>query len=237
MPGQSIFLTNNGKSSTEASAVDKFLKSVGAGFQGSGRLIFALDATASRAKTWEIARELQGDLIREAASIGALSLQLVYFRGGDEIPPECRASEWISDPARLTSIMGRIECRSGRTQIRKVLSHAKAETMTEKVAAIVFIGDACEDTLEPLYSLAKELGELGTPVFTFQEGHGPETERAFRKIAELSHGAYGRFESGAVQQLRDLLRAVAAFAVGGVKALETRQDKASSLLLTQIRKG
>jgi hypothetical protein len=223
--------------STESDVVNKFLESVGVGSQGSGRLIFALDATASRARTWEIARKLQGDLIREAASIGALSLQLVYFRGGDDIPPECRASEWVGDSARLTGIMGRIECRSGRTQIRKVLSHAKAETMTEKVAAIVFIGDACEDTLEPLWSLARELGELKTPIFAFQEGRDREAERAFRKIAELSHGAYGRFDAGAVQQLRDLLHAVAVFTVGGVKALETRSDEASRLLLGQMRKG
>jgi hypothetical protein len=223
--------------STESDVVDKFLESVGAGSQGSGRLIFALDATASRARTWEIARKLQGDLIREAASIGALSLQLVYFRGGDDELGECRASEWVTDPARLTGIMGRIECRAGRTQIHKILSHAKRETMAEKVAAVVFIGDACEDSLQRLYGLAKELGELETPIFAFLEGRDPDAERVFRKMAELSHGAYGRFDDGAVPQLRDLLKAVAAFVVGGVKALEGRSDGASRLLLTQIRNG
>ena len=42
-----------------------------------GRLMFALDATASRAPTWAIARELQAKMFREAAPIGYLHVQLV----------------------------------------------------------------------------------------------------------------------------------------------------------------
>jgi hypothetical protein len=238
MPAQSIFLKKSDES-TGPSSVDKFLENATGGPQGAGRLIFALDATASRAKTWDMARGLQGDLIRKAASIGPLSQQLVFFRGGAESPPECRASEWVNDPAHLQKIMAKVECRSGYTQIRKVLAHARRETLQAKVAAVVFVGDDCEtieDGPDRLYSLASELGRLETPVFAFQEGHEPQAEIVFRKIAELSHGAYGRFDSGAAQQLHDLLHAVAAFATGGIKALETRQDKASRLLLTQIRR-
>ena len=64
MSGQSLFLEsteNDGRSAQ----VDRFLAARGA---GSGRLIFALDATASRKLTWDIAGRLTGDMIREAAS-------------------------------------------------------------------------------------------------------------------------------------------------------------------------
>src|SRR5213083_2335349 len=66
---------------------------VGAGKRG--RLIFALDATMSRQPTWDTACKLQGEMFREAASIGGLDVQLVYFRGLNE----CRASRWVSDGA------------------------------------------------------------------------------------------------------------------------------------------
>src|SRR5262245_16642685 len=51
-----------------------------------GRLIFALDATMSRQPTWDTACRLQADMFREAASIGGLAVQLVYYRGPAECP-------------------------------------------------------------------------------------------------------------------------------------------------------
>src|SRR5437660_10275025 len=53
-----------------------------------GRLIFALDATMRRQPTWDTACKLQGEMFREARSIGGLDVQLLYFRGLNE----CRAS-------------------------------------------------------------------------------------------------------------------------------------------------
>jgi hypothetical protein len=237
MPGSSIFLKTTSKTSNEPSSVDKFLESV-TGRSGGGRLIFALDATASRGPTWDMARGLQGDMIREAASIGRLDLQLVYFCGGSDGPKECSASDWMSDPARLARIMSRVECRAGYTQISRVLAHARRETAKTKVGALVFVGDACEDVEDDPDRLAGEavqLGQLKTPVFAFQEGRNRTTENAFRKIADLSGGAYGRFDAGGVKQLGDLLRAVASFAAGGLTALAARKDQASVLLLEQLK--
>ena len=42
----------------------------------------------SRQPTWDTACALQADMFREAAAIGGLDIQLVYFRGFGE----CRAS-------------------------------------------------------------------------------------------------------------------------------------------------
>ena len=107
-----------------------------------GRLIFALDATMSRQPTWDTACRLQAEMFREAAAIGGLDVQLVYFRGLGE----CRASRWVSDSDRLGELMERIDCRGGHTQIGKVLSaRPQRESSSSKVQALVFVGDAMEE--------------------------------------------------------------------------------------------
>jgi hypothetical protein len=70
----------------------------------------------------------------------------------------------------------------------------------------------------------------------FQEGSDPIAERAFREVARLSGGAYCRFAAGAAHQLRELLRAVAAYAAGGRKALElnARSNASAVALLKQM---
>jgi hypothetical protein len=180
-----------------------------------GRLVFALDATMSRQPTWDMACALQADMFREAAALGSLDIRLVYYRGLNE----CRASGWISDSAQLARLMGKIDCRGGNTQIGKVLSEARREAVASAIRAVVFVGDAMEEAVDDLCAKAGELGLLKVPVFMFQEGHDQVAEQAFREIARLTGGAWCRFDPGAAAQLRDLLRAAAAYAAGGREAL------------------
>ena len=73
--------------------------------------------------------------------------------------------------------------------------------------------------------------------FSFQEGHKPEAERAFRHIAALTNGAHCRFDSNSPDQLRELLGAVAAYAAGGRRALadlSKRSTSAVKLIASQI---
>ena len=198
----------------------------------SGRLIFALDATASRKETWDMACQLQGDMFQTVAGIGGLSVQLVYYPDRSE----CRTSKWVTDPNHLASLMTRIDCRAGYTQIGKVLSHAKRETNLLKVAALVFVGDACEEEEDELIPLAHDLGQLGLPVFMFQEGDTARVKYVFRAIAKASNGAHCRFDQGSAKQLGELLRAVAVFATGGVAALEKHKDAAAVKLLGQLKR-
>jgi hypothetical protein len=198
-----------------------------------GRLIFALDATMSRQPTWDSACALQADMFHEAASVGGLDIQLVYFRGLNE----CRASGWVAASDKLAGLMGRIDCRGGQTQIGKVLDHARREHAEERVQALVFVGDAMEEKIDDLCIAAGELGLRGVPVFMFQEGHDMVAEQAYREIARLSRGAYCRFDVGAAHQLGELLRAVAAYAAGGRKALaelSSRHAGAAQKLLAQL---
>jgi hypothetical protein len=225
-------MANNPVPTSSRAQIDAFLSGVKTPAPESnrrGRLIFALDATASRQPTWDTACHLQADMFREAAAIGSLDVQLVYYRGHSE----CQASRWVSQPGHLAGLMERIDCRTGLTQIGKVIAHAKRETQNLKVQAQVFVGDAMEEKLGDLCHAA---GELGVPTFMFQEGDDPIAEQAFREIARLTHGAYCRFDPGAAHQLAELLRGVAAFAVGGVKALSVIQRSAGvARLLLQLR--
>ncbi len=199
-----------------------------------GRLIFALDATMSRQPTWDSACALQAGMFREAAATGGLDIQLVYFRG----LAECGASPWIAQTDKLAALMTKIDCRGGQTQIGKVLSHAIAETERRRVQALVFVGDAMEEAIDALCAKAGQLALHGVPAFMFQEGNDAATEQAFREIARLTRGAYCRFDAGAAHQLGELLRAVAAYAAGGIKALNdlsARKDRSAQLLLAQLK--
>src|SRR3954453_4105933 len=189
-----------------------------------GRLIFALDATMSRQPTWDMACALQADMFREAASVGRLDIRLVYYRGLNE----CRASNWVSDTAHLARLMSGIACRGGNTQIGKVLSDARSEAVGSGVRAVVFVGDAMEESVDDLCARAGELGLLKVPAFMFQEGDDASAEQAFREIARLTGGAWCRFDPGAAAQLRALLRAAAAYAAGGREALRLSRSSGAA---------
>lgn len=197
------------------------------------RLVFALDATMSRQPTWDMACDLQADMFSEAAAIGNLDVRLVYYRGASE----CRASNWISDTAKLAALMRKIDCRGGHTQIGRVLGDVRSQAVASGVRAVVFVGDAMEESVDELCSKAGELGLLKVPVFLFQEGNDPVAEQAFREIARLTGGAWCRFDPGAAAQLRELLRAAAAYAAGGREALLrlSRTASGAAQLLGQMR--
>ena len=180
-----------------------------------GRLIFAMDATASREPSWDRACQIQGEMFTETAALGGLEVQLLYYRGFGE----CRASKWAGNAKELLRLMTSVRCLGGQTQIEKVLGHALKESEKKKVDAVVFVGDAMEEDIDRVCHRAGELGLRGVPVFVFHEGGDPIVRRAFEQIARLTGGAYCAFDSASAQQLRDLLSAVAVYAAGGRQAL------------------
>jgi hypothetical protein len=197
---------------------------------GRGRLVFAMDATMSRQPTWDLALALQADMFQAVKAVGGLDVQLIYFRGSGE----CRASRWVSDPDALAALMTRVHCAGGYTQIRKVLSHARAEAAKKAVNALVYVGDCMEEDVDDLCGRAGELALLGVPVFLFQEGSDARAEKTFREIARLTKGAYCRFDAGSAAQLRELLSAVAVYAAGGRKALQALSGRGARALLQQL---
>jgi hypothetical protein len=201
-----------------------------------GRLIFALDATASRERMWDMAVKLQASMFEAAVRIGGLDVQLVYYRGISDF----RTTGWLGESYELVDQMSAIRCEAGGTKIARVLAHIQAENTRKKINAAVFIGDAVEEPPQELYAAAKN---INVPVFLFQEGDGDvayssepqKVEQVFRELARLTGGAYGKFDAGAVKQLGDLLRAVAAFAVGGMLALAKQNTDSARALIGQMK--
>lgn len=205
----------------EVAAFIEKMKAVGPLATGErGRLIFAMDATMSRAPTWDMALAHQADMFETVNAVGGLDVQLVYFRGFGE----CRASKWVSDPQALARLMTTVECQGGKTQIGKVLAHARGEAGRHRVGAMVYVGDCVEEDIDQLAAKAGELKLVGIPVFLFQEGRDQNASRAFAEIARLSGGAHCRFDQGSAGQLRELLTAVAVYAARGRSGLEALSD-------------
>jgi hypothetical protein len=169
-------------------------------------------------------------MFRASADLATLAIQLAYFRGLGELHFE----EWQSDAETLARRMSGVHCAAGRTQIARLLKAALERQATAKVQALVFIGDAMEESAATLESLAGKCRLLGLPLFIFQEGNDPTAQRCFRAMAQISGGAYEFFDQGSAQRLRDLLGAVARYAAGGKAALENQNTAGARRLLEQL---
>jgi hypothetical protein len=196
---------------------------------GNGRMLFALDATASRRAAWNVASKLQVDMFRQAGA--GLSVSLAYFRGFDEF----KATGWVTSGEALVRPMLKLEVMTGITQIRKVLRHALRQHAQNPIAALTYVGDACEENPDELAGLASEAGALKLPIFMFLEGEPGmkvnsmasllglnNVEDLFRTIAERSGGAFFWFgieSPQAVAQFAETLNAVAKLAVGDADAI------------------
>lgn len=229
------------QSPASAAEVDAFLKQVAAtpvaARRGKrGRLVFAMDATASREPSWDRAAHIQAAMFRETKDLGGLEVQLCHYGGLQAF----HASPWCASADELLPRMTAVRCAAGLTQIGRVLEHVAAEAERGQVNALVFVGDCVEEDLDGLAGRAGRLGLLGVPAFVFQEGRDPVAERALREIARLSGGAWCPFDANSPQVLKDLLSAVAVFAAGGRKALADfgrRRGGAVLRLTQQLEKG
>ena len=219
------------------SDIDAFLANVAATAvaspgQEGGRLMFAMDATASRESSWDQACHIQAQMFSETEALGGLDVQLCYFRGFGEF----HSSAWMRQSTRLLAEMERVRCMAGATQIERVLRHAASQAGAPPgVDALVLVGDCMEEDIDEVCAGAGALGLIGVPTFVFHEGFEPIAERAFREIARLTRGAYSRFDAASPGQLKDLLSAVAVYAAGGRGALESFGQRRGGLVkrLTQ----
>jgi hypothetical protein len=137
----------------------------------------------------------------------------------------------VSDARQLRSIMTGIMCKSGHTQIRRMLDHVRKEHQKQPVNAVIYVGDCCEELPADLYDSCPDI-----PIFMFQEGADEKAREVFAQIAKLTKGAHVELNANSAVTLAELLKAVAAFATGGVQALADQNNEAAKLLLTQIKK-
>jgi hypothetical protein len=220
LTGKKGSLTNaSGKPPAQKQELQDFLQKLATMPKSTGkeaRLVFALDATASRQATWDQASRLQKEMFISTQSLGGLQVQLCYFQGLAGL----YKTSWHNNSDKLLSLMSGIHCQAGMTQIQRLLRHIIAENAKHKINSVIFIGDAMEENIDILCQLAGELGLLNVPLFIFQEREDPAARQAFAQMARLSGGAYCHFDSSSADQLRDLLKAVAIYASGGLRALQ-----------------
>jgi hypothetical protein len=133
----------------------------------------------------------------------------------------------------MARLMSKVSCLTGATQYQRALEHARAEHQRQPINACIIVGDMIEEDAQVLYDAAA--GVLGAPCFVFQEGNDPFATSVFQELARLTRGAYSRFDPGAARQLAELLKAVAAFATGGLTALSNLKTEGAVKLLKQMK--
>lgn len=182
---------------------------------GTARLVFGMDATGSRAASWEQAIVAQAAMFEAVDEIGGLEVQLVHF-GGDH----CQASPFMSSGAELARIMRTVRCVSGCTQIGQVLGHVSTACSKGPVKALVYIGDCMEEGEAALLEACFGLSARGVCGFFFQEGGDYAATSAYGKFAKAMNGAHCTLSANSAAELKALLAAVAVYIVGGRSALQ-----------------
>ena len=195
----------------------------------SRRILFALDATASREPTWDLAMNLHTELF-QAATGGGTAVQLVYYRGHNEF----HVSPWSTTAEALLRRMTGVACRGGLTRIKRVLDHALAEARQAPVAAAVFVGDCCEEPPPLLTAAAGRLALFKLPFFMFQEGHDPAAAQVFGDIARITGGAHAPFDAGGAARLRALFQVVAEYAARGRRGVGALKHEEARAVLAQL---
>jgi hypothetical protein len=179
------------------------------------RLVFAVDATASRAAAWETAKRVTDALF--TALPDALDVALAAH-GGSHLHT---FTAFTSNAATLRDLAGNVQCKGGRTCLLDILRRVIA---LDDIGVLVYIGDDFEESEAEAQELAVALQQRGTRVIILHDADPaipPPT--AFVEIADRTAGAVLDFNAAAVPRLRELLQAIAALAVGGTELLAAQQ--------------
>lgn len=187
---------------SELSIFTEKVRDLPAAHVGRGRVVFILDATGSRDEMWKATSKLTHQAF-EAVAGQNLDVKLICFRGGesrggwaDDGPRECRAYKWVSTAKELRAFMDGVKCTSGKTQMVRAISHVTK--MADKPAAVVYLGDMCEE--EP-YDVVEAARATGVRFFVLQDNppwlvDGETDDRIekarglFKAIADATGGAY-----------------------------------------------
>jgi hypothetical protein len=199
------------------------------------RMILAVCAEGDDALIWDRVQTCQAELFE----MGPLQIKLAYF--GAELTPPCRpfiATRWCSDADDMADLIrARAGCVCGCfVAISDILEHALRETRAAPVQAVVIIGDGFHGELDDAIATAMALRSAGTKLFMFEQGRSPGSD-AFRTLAEATAGAYVPFNPHielVAERLPGLFEAVTDYAIGGIAALEARDDEPAALLLDQM---
>lgn len=199
------------------------------------RLLFSMDATASREAAWNIAKEITDAMFK--AVPGTLDVALAYHGGGrlQELTP------FSPDAKAFLNQLHTVRCQAGMTALNDILDKA---IEVNKLKALIYIGDCFEENSDAAIELAQQLKLKGVRCFIFHDtssgSQGYDVAAAhevFGKIAQITGGALLPFDETSPQLVKQLLEAIAFYAVQGLKALEQKAKylPAARLLLEQMK--
>jgi hypothetical protein len=183
------------------------------------RLIFAVDATASREPAWAAARQVTDALVR--ALPGALDVALAVH-GGSRVHT---FTAFTNDANTLRDRAAGVACAPGMTRLLPILS---ASLTRPAVRVVIYIGDVFEENIHQGRQIADTMGAQGTKLIVLHDTADPTARRdaeVFWDLAKRTGGCVLPFDARASGRLRDLLSAVAVYAVGGEKLLRARRHE------------
>jgi hypothetical protein len=181
------------------------------------RLVFAVDATASREPAWAIAREVTDALVK--ALPGELDVALAVH-GGSRVHT---FTAFTNDALTLRDLAAGVTCHAGMTRLLPILS---ASLKHRSVRVVIYIGDVFEESLTAGRQLADKMGTRGTKLIVLHDTTDRFAHRdaeVFWDLAKRSGGCVLPFDASASARLREILAAVAVYAVGGEKLLRQRR--------------
>jgi hypothetical protein len=195
------------------------------------RLIFGFDATASREPAWATARTVTDALVK--ALPGELDVALAVH-GGSMLHT---FTEFTADPKRLRDRAAGIACIAGMTRLLPILSRALSNS---GVRVVVYIGDVFEESPVRGRKLADAMGLKGIKLIVLHDTADWNAKRdaeVFLDLARRTGGCVLPFDANAPARLRELLAAVAVYAVGGTEMLREKQEElpGAVMLLEHLR--
>jgi hypothetical protein len=196
------------------------------------RLVFAVDATSSRAAAWEAAKKLTDALF--AALPGELEVALAVH-GGSRVHT---FTPFLPDAGALRPLAARVRCQAGYTKLLDILGRVLE---LEDVGVVVYVGDVFEESEKQARKTADALAKRGTRVIILHDTGGQDLDEGhiFADIATRTGGAVLPFNSSALEPLGEMLEAISVLAVGGTELLKTKQESmpAATLLLEHLDGG
>ncbi|NPV76208.1 MAG: hypothetical protein HPY59_07505 [Anaerolineae bacterium] len=185
-------------------------------YAGNHRLVFALDATASRQPTWRVAQSLTVQMF-DALPEG-LEIALAYHSGGRMRP----WSQFTRAADRLRKEITQVKCEAGETALNPILGQCME---IPSLRAMIYIGDCFEEDEDDAINLAHKLHLKGVRCFFFQDRLSPHSEmdyvsQVFGEIAKITEGALFDFDQRSPKRTGEEMQAIARLAAGGIAALQ-----------------
>jgi hypothetical protein len=189
-------------------------------------MVFAIDATASRARAWEAARKVTDCIFRAAP--GGIEVALAVHSGGKL----ARFSPFHPHVDHIRDEAAGVTCEVGPTCMVDVMEETLRRT---GVKALVYMGDRFEEELGRGVVTAERLALRGTKLVVLHDttAGGEASGDAFRTMAARANGCVLPFDMASLDRLRDALSAAGAYVAGGrdgLRALRLSSPAARLLL-------